>query len=70
MKLHAPEFDEELGCIVINEHKGHDIINMNTKIITKLYPDEFKTSQYGEFDVIRDLSFIDDDKIKTIMRQL
>ena len=69
LKIHDSDYDESEGLIVINERRGHELIEETSQMIIRLFPDELKTTQYGEFDVIDDFSFLDDFDIKTVMKE-
>ena len=69
LKIHDSNYDESKGLIVINERNVYEMIEETSQMITKLYPDELKTTQYGEFDVIHDFSYLDKIGSKTIMKK-
>ena len=69
MQLHHPDYDESKGFIVINELKGHGVLEKSSQMISKLNPNEFKTTQYGEFDIIHDFSYLNKIDYMTIMKK-
>jgi hypothetical protein len=56
LKLHDKEYDETLRLFVRNEQNGHQIITDNSFIVSTITNKEFRTTRYGEFDIIHDFS--------------
>jgi hypothetical protein len=69
VQLHHPDYDESKGLIVINELKGNGVIEKSSQIISRINPDELKTTQYSEFDIIHDFSYLNDIDYMTIMKK-
>ena len=69
LRLHNPDYDELQGIIVKNEQKGYEVVEKTSQVITRIYPDEIKTTFDSDFDIIVDFSYLNDLENKTIMRK-